>query len=310
MMNNCITLEHAITGYLLALEGRHRSPHTISDYKNTLRYFTDFIGADRIFSEITSKDIQSFLASRSGLSNKTILNYYTGISSMWSWAVDEDVASENVVRKLRPPRAEQREIIPFTQDEIRAMLGSLERSRPYTRPGKKLSDHAIPESDRSRAIILLLLDTGLRASELCSIHIGDVDNRNRRIHVIGKGARERSVAFSPRTGQLLWRYLASRNAKDCDDYLFTSVLNRPLTRYRLLDILRTIGKRAGIRNVHPHRFRHTFAIQYLRNGGDAYTLQAMLGHSSLDMVRTYLKLAQIDIDTVHRRASPVDNWRL
>jgi integrase/recombinase XerD len=78
----------------------------------------------------------------------------------------------------------------------------------------------------------------------------------------------------------------------------------------LQKILRKIGNRGGVSNVHPHRFRHTFAIQYLRNSGDPYTLQALLGHSSLDMVKNYLRIAQIDIDTAHRRASPVDNWRL
>jgi len=83
-----------------------------------------------------------------------------------------------------------------------------------------------------------------------------------------------------------------------------------LNRSRLQKILESIGNRAGVQNVHPHRFRHTFAIQYLRNGGDPYSLQALLGHSSLDMVKNYLRIAQIDIDTAHRRASPVDNWRL
>lgn len=95
-----------------------------------------------------------------------------------------------------------------------------------------------------------------------------------------------------------------------DDPLFVSKLNRIIDRRKLADMFANIGRRAGVPNVHPHRFRHTFAIQYLRNGGNAYTLQAMLGHSTLETVKIYLKLAQVDIDLVHRKASPVDNWRL
>jgi integrase/recombinase XerD len=153
--------------------------------------------------------------------------------------------------------------------------------------------------------------TGLRASELCDLKVEDVDNRNNRIFVRqGKGMKERMLPFSPRTGQMVWRYLAARKDTLPADPLFTSKLNRQMTRTKLAEMFANIGRRAGVPNFHPHRLRHTFAIQYLRNGGNAYTLQAMLGHSSLDMVKHYLRLAQTDVDTAHRRASPVDNWRL
>jgi integrase/recombinase XerD len=72
----------------------------------------------------------------------------------------------------------------------------------------------------------------------------------------------------------------------------------------------TIGRRAKVAGFHPHRLRHTFAVMYLRNGGNAFSLQHMLGHNSLEMVRHYLVIAQVDIDNVHRKASPVDNMRL
>ena len=78
----------------------------------------------------------------------------------------------------------------------------------------------------------------------------------------------------------------------------------------LIKLLVRMGQRAGVANVHPHRFRHTFAINFLRNGGNAYALQMMLGHSTMEMVKRYLALAQADVEAAHRQASPVANWRL
>ena len=83
-----------------------------------------------------------------------------------------------------------------------------------------------------------------------------------------------------------------------------------MDRDRLYKSMLTIGRRAGVKGVTVHRFRHIFAINYLRNGGDPYTLQMMLGHASMEMVKNYLALAQADLDVMHRVASPVDNWRL
>jgi integrase len=118
------------------------------------------------------------------------------------------------------------------------------------------------------------------------------------------------LPISPRTSQAIWRYLKTRPDDRAGDWLFVTMFGDPIDRDRLLKSMKVIGKRAGVRGVNVHRFRHTFAINYLRNGGDPYTLQMMLGHTTLDMVKTYLMLAQADLEKTHQLASPVDNWRL
>ncbi len=75
-------------------------------------------------------------------------------------------------------------------------------------------------------------------------------------------------------------------------------------------LMARLGEKAGVKNCHPHRFRHTFAMTYLRSGGDVFTLQALLGHRPLDMVQHYARIADIDVEQAHRRTSPADNWHL
>jgi site-specific recombinase XerD len=150
----------------------------------------------------------------------------------------------------------------------------------------------------------------MRASELCNVHRYDADLRNHRITVQGKGKKERMVAISPRTAQVLWRYQSSRPDARPTAHLFVVRHERPLDRCVLRRLLKRIGDRAGVLNVYPHRFRHTFAIAFLRNGGNVYALQRLLGHNSLDMVKRYLSIAQADVQDAHREASPVTNWNL
>jgi len=83
-----------------------------------------------------------------------------------------------------------------------------------------------------------------------------------------------------------------------------------LTRKGVLLLVKRLGEKASVHNVHPHRFRHTYAIQFLRNGGNLFELQQILGHEDLAMVKNYVRLAQLDLENAARRSSPADNWRL
>ena len=301
----------ALQGFFLSAQARKLSSHTIDDYENTLvKKFQTFLAQDPLVEEITSHHIEEFLAAQTTVSRKTALNYHTGLSAFWTWALREKIAREHVVRAIPAPKPEQRDIVPYSEQDLRAMLNSLERSKRYSRPGKRVSDHALRDTERNRAIILLLLDTGIRNEELCTIKLHDLDKRNQRIAIFGKGAKERQVPISARTHQALWRYLTLRPDATLNEPLFLMENRRLFNRHRLLDLLQTIGARAGVLEVTAHRFRHTCAIEYLRNGGDPYTLQRLLGHSTLDMVKRYLSIVQADIEKAHRRASPVDNWAL
>ena len=322
-----LSLSRAVEGFMLYLQGVGRSPHTLRDYNTTLSRFVQWRGPTAPMSEITTQDVVAFLAYWRGaevtprggvrrparmLSNKTLKNMHTALSSFWTWATDQGYAPEHIIiGKVAPPRDSPPVIEPLTRPDIDAILAACDTSRPgKTRLGRTMV-YSRPTARRDRAIVLLLLDTGLRASELCSLLVDDVDLSHKSAQVRrGKGDKPRLVAFSDFTGSAIFRYWAERsdNTLEADDRAFVTSTGRRMTASNLLTLIRRLGERAGVVHCHPHRFRHTFAITWLRNNGDIFTLQEMLGHNSLDMVRRYLKIAGSDIMHAHRRASPVANW--
>lgn len=157
----------------------------------------------------------------------------------------------------------------------------------------------------------MLLDTGLRASELCDLQIRDYEPDSGQLYVRhGKNNKRRVVYLGQRARLQLWRYLADRNNTRPPDPLFASRTNTRLDRNNLRHMLSTIAAQAKINDVHPHRFRHTFAITFLRNGGNTFALQKLLGHEELTTVLKYVRLAETDIKAAQAAASVVDNWRL
>lgn len=293
-----ITISTAIQKYTTSKRAKGFSENTISAYFNTFRQFTEFLGSDLEVNNISSDQVIEFLASCNHVSKKTKLNHHTGLSSLWTFLVNRELASKHILKDVERPDPETREINPFSQHDIEELLKAAEYGQ-----------HPI----RSRTMIMSLLDTGVRASELCSIKLRDIDFANRRIRIFGKGAKERLVPFSSTAKEQINFYLQVRKVnwiKDRGVSLFVSQFGGSFDRNGLSQILEKIAARANIYPCNPHRYRHTFAIQFLRNGGSIYTLQKILGHTTLDMVKKYLAIAQCDLDRDHEIASPVKRWGL
>lgn len=285
-----IRLDAAVESFFEAKRAERKSEHTIADYSVTLKRFIDYCGAGTPLTEISPATARSFIGSLP-VSKKTAKNAHVALSSLWTWAINDGYAAEHIMRKVKPPRPEVRVIVPYQRDEIERMLDS---------PG-------YPPM-RNRALILFLLDTGVRASEVGSVRIGDLKGLS--VVVLGKGDKEREIPLSPRTLRAILAYLATRRRQSVREALYVVKSGLPMDRHALRSWLERMGERIGVAGLCCHRFRHTFAINYLRNGGDAISLQRLLGHATLDMVRRYTEMTQADLAAIHRRASPVENWGL
>jgi len=327
-MKKSITLSQACDGLVRYKSATGMSPNTIRNYRTTFAKLKAFLPDDPAFEAITRDQLIDFFAwlrdeylsepdgaaprGQIKLAPKTILNIHTDLSGLWTWGVEEGFVSANIVRTIDPPDPKAPVVETLTKDEIDALLGACDRGKTWKTRQLTASDR--PTADRDRALILLLLDTGLRASELNGVKFGDINMTANSIKVLGKGQKERLVYFGKRTAKALWKLLTPRLKDSKPDNLVFTVGAADDLRLMTRDVLRRllvrIGERAGVANVYPHRFRHTFAITYLRNDGDLFTLQDLLGHSDMAMVKHYARIAQTDCVKAHQKASPVDNWRL
>jgi integrase/recombinase XerD len=202
----------------------------------------------------------------------------------------------------------------MSTSEIKALLKACKYRKPAITKKRASFTMRRPTAARDEAIILLLLDTGVRAAEFCALSIEDLDLMSGKLQIKhgvkggAKGGGGRSVYLGKVSKKALWRYLEKHPYReDSEAPLFLSYRNGRMTPNSLRHLIKSLAGKMGIEKCHPHRFRHTFAISYLRSGGDVFTLQAILGHKSLEMTKHYARIAEVDLAEAHRKASPVDN---
>jgi len=321
-------LSKGIEGFLTYKSAEGLTARSLDSYKRQLDKWLEQQG-DTDIDKITSKDLiayfnwlrneyipHRFSGKTHPLSPKTIRNFWVTLSAFFNWAHNELFIADPM-NDVPTPKFKIAPVEPYTKEEIEAMLKACAYSREAKTLDRKKFAMKRPTANRDQAIILTLLDTGMRALELCMLKVNNIDLKSGKIEikhgVIGgaKGGKGRTVYTGKSTRRAIWRYLAARqDGEDPDAPVFLGTRDRPLTPNALRHLIVSIAKRAGVKNAYTHKFRHSMALAYLRSNGSIFSLQAILGHNSLDMVRHYANIAQIDTENDHHKASPVDNWRL
>ncbi len=189
------------------------------------------------------------------------------------------------MKRIPAPIIRDDGIEPYTDEELKALL----------RAARDCQKNGL----RNAAILHFLADTAVRAGELCAMTLEDLNHAAGTANVrCGKG---RVVAFGKTTAQTLWRYLRS-DPRDPEEPLFMSERGGPMTPNSLFQLCKRIGKAAGVKRVHPHRFRHDAAVRLLRNGAHAFGVMNLLGHTRVQTTQVYVKLAEADVKNMHRTA--------
>lgn len=291
--------------YLMAGDIARLSPRTIATRRDTLHKLAWWLERQHL-DVCDTHELRQFLAyvqhghrdpegrwgnpqNRQPVSARTVKDYHGILRAFCNWLVAEGELTHNPMQRVQPPIARPDQIQPFTPEETRAIVAAAARTHNH---------------HRDLAIVLILLDTGLRASELCNLNIASVELTARRAYVTGKGDKGRTVVFSTRTARAIMNCLRHNHGREPATLLQGT--RGPITRSGLRQITVAIGNAAGVRHAHPHRFRHTFAVSFLRSGGNVFTLQALLGHTHLQMTQRYVQFAQADVEQAGRRHSPVD----
>jgi len=262
----------------LSLRAKNRSPATIRNYRVHLVTFSEWLESANhptAVGAIEPHMVQGFIADQlDRLSTSTAATRFRCLRVFFNWAEAENELNANPVAGMTPPKLDEPEVPVFTDDDLRALLAACS--------GNTFTDR------RDTAMVRLLIDAGIRAAEIIGLKVDDIDLAKGTATVWGKGAKGRTVAFGSKTAQALDRYQRVRRShKAAERSELWLGVRGPLSTSGLTQLLRRRANTAGISDVHPHRFRHTFAHTWLANGGQEGDLQALAGWESQQMIGRY-----------------------
>jgi site-specific recombinase XerD len=310
-------LSELIEYYEVCNKAESKSTKTISWYSANLKNFRNYLknrhlsgSLDHIDTKLLREYVLYLLkrkrfenhpytpAKPELLSTATVHGHVRTLRAFFNWLVSEGLAQTNPAKDLKPPRITRKVISTLSDEEIGAILNTFSIS---------------PSDARNQTLFMILLDTGLRIGELVNLKMDDVHIDEGYLKVMGKGKKERIVPIGNNAQRALQRYIFRFRPKltnHLTDNVFLSASSKALTENSMKLMFTRLAKRSGVCRLHAHLCRHTFATKFLINGGDVFTLQQILGHSTLTMVSHYVNLASSHVAIQHQKYSPLDRINL
>lgn len=296
-----LDLVKLITHFAHSNKAEGKSPKTVSWYSEMLLNFVSFlklVERNAILAEFNVINVREFIIHEQGraISPYTVQGKVRALKAFSSWLFAEGYTSDNLLVYVKLPKVPIKLVETLNSDEIEALIS--------------VQNQLTSIGTRNTAILVTLLDTGLRCSELSNLRFEDTHIEESYFKVIGKGAKERLVPIGTLAQKILWRYVfhfRPQPLNETHNYLFLSLDEKKLQPNAIKLLLRRWGRKAGVPRLHAHLCRHTYATNYLSyNCGDVFRLQYILGHTSLEMVRRYVHYASSQAMVQGKISSPVD----
>ena len=259
-------------------------PKTIKGYRERLKLF--MTQCSKPVQAITTDDLREYLAylvDERHLMDNSVQAHINTLRSFFSWLVDEDNIRKSPMRKIKSLKIDKlRSRHPLTAEQLELVRDGC---RGY----------------KEKALVEFLVSSGCRVSEVAGLRVDDIDWRDRKCKVIGKGNKERTVYFSVRAKLMLQLYIAERRGGEA---LFASsrAPYEPLTDRGIEKMISKLGKRIGMeRPLYPHLMRHTFASHALNCGMELTIIQHLLGHSDPKTTLIYAVIDPIRVQYEYNR---------
>lgn len=278
--------------FLLDCEARQFTAHTLRFYRGRLTLFVAWCDEQALstVADITPAHVRHYLVDtqRRGTSSAYVHSHARALRTFFNYCVRDGFLDSSPFTKVKMPRLEKKILSALTNAEVQQLLGAC-------------------STERDRALVPFLLDSGVRASELCALDLADVTLESGTVHVrLGKGQKGRSVYIGPQTRKQLGRYLRLERPAHSPALFVPERGGDRLSYSGLSQILKRLRRATSIAHCSAHALRRTFAINCLRGGMNIYILAKLMGHSDITVLRQYLELVEDDLHTAHSQASVLE----